>query len=144
MGRFARQDDVKIDPDHLPLFIFDGKCVFCSEGARVVHRLDRRKRMRFAFAQSETAKALYRAHGYDPLDYETNLFVDADAIHTKWATIGVLGRAVGGPWRLLSLFDLVPRFVGDPIYDFVARNRFRIFGGKERCEIADPGICGRG
>lgn len=117
--------------------VFDGQCVFCSTGARLVSRLDRKARVKFAHAQSGTGEKLYRHYGWDPFQFETNILIRDRHVYSKWASIGAIGRAMGGAWRLLSVFDLVPYIIGDWIYDLVARNRYRIFGRTEACAVGD-------
>ncbi len=55
------------------LTIFDGVCVLCSGFARLVARLDRRRRFRFATAQSPFGASLFARHGLRTDSYETNL-----------------------------------------------------------------------
>ncbi|MCC0030410.1 MAG: DUF393 domain-containing protein [Brucellaceae bacterium] len=83
-----------------PLMIFDGTCVFCSAGARFVHRLDRRRNVRFAHAQSPLGLSLYRHFGWETENFRTNILIMNGTVHSKWATIGAMGRAMGGVWRL--------------------------------------------
>ena len=43
---------------------------------------------------------------------------------------------IGGKWRALSfMLKLVPRPFRDWLYGLIARNRYRLFGRKESCEI---------
>ncbi|RUU97023.1 DUF393 domain-containing protein, partial [Mesorhizobium sp. M6A.T.Cr.TU.017.01.1.1] len=60
------------DASH-PLIVFDGVCVLCSGFVRMVVRLDRQGRFRFATAQSPFGEALFRKHGLRTDSYETNL-----------------------------------------------------------------------
>jgi predicted DCC family thiol-disulfide oxidoreductase YuxK len=39
------------------------------------------------------------------------------------------------PWPLLGFFFVLPRFIRDPLYDLVARNRKRWFGERATCYI---------
>ncbi len=120
-----------------PLMVFDGTCVFCTAGARFAHRFDRRGAIAFAHAQAPLGVALYRHFGWDGRDYETNILIMDGKVYSKWATLGGLGRAMGGAWRLLSIVDAVPEAIGDRLYDLVARNRYRIFGRTETCAVPD-------
>lgn len=118
--------------------VYDGHCIFCTTGAGFVHRFDKQNRTRFAQAQGKTGQRLYAHFGWNSRDFETNILLVDGIAHTKWASIAAFGRAMGGYWKMLNLFDLVPDSVGDPIYDFVARNRFRIFGRSKDCHVPSP------
>ena len=104
----------------------------------MVNRIDSSGNIRFAHAQSQTGQALYRHYGWNPDEFETNILIDGGKVLTKWATLGGFGRAAGGIWRLASVFDLVPDFFGDAIYDLIARNRYRLFGRTDACMVGDP------
>ncbi|WP_165784295.1 thiol-disulfide oxidoreductase DCC family protein [Zhengella mangrovi] len=126
-----------------PIMVFDGVCVFCSSGARLVRRHDRRGVVRFAHAQSGLGGRLYRHYGWDPDRFETNLLLWDGRVHSKWATLAAMGRIMGGPWGLLRCCALVPDIIGDRVYDFIARNRYRVFGRTANCAIPDAAMKSR-
>jgi predicted DCC family thiol-disulfide oxidoreductase YuxK len=43
------------------------------------------------------------------------------------------------PWPWLAVFSVLPRRLLDRPYDLIARNRYRWFGRREVCLIADEG-----
>ena len=120
------------EPDGL--ILFDGVCVFCSRWVRLVMRLDRERRFRFLPIQSERGRALAARHGIDPDAPETNAVVWDDRLWFKWdAALTVLG-AFPETAPLAGLKRL-PRALRDPVYDLIARNRYRIFGRTEQCMV---------
>jgi predicted DCC family thiol-disulfide oxidoreductase YuxK len=58
---------------------------------------------------------------------------DSDAVIAIW-------RGLGWPWRLAALARLVPRALRDPVYRWVARNRYRLFGRRRTCWLPDPSL----
>jgi predicted DCC family thiol-disulfide oxidoreductase YuxK len=116
-----------------PLFVFDGVCVLCSTGASFLMRHDRKGLVQFASAQSVLGSEVYRSLG-KPID-ESYVLIDADGCHTKSDGYFRLAKILGGWWRLALLFRLVPRPVRDWLYDWVAANRYRLFGKAEYCEL---------
>lgn len=64
-------------------------------------------------------------------------YTDTDAI------VRVL-RGFGGGWNLLGLLvSGVPRFVRDPLYRWIARHRYRLFGRREACLMPPPDVADR-
>ena len=121
-----------------PIIVFDALCVLCSANAAFVLRHDRAGRFRLASMQGETGVALYRRFGIDPTRPETQIVVtgdealrDSDAVLAIWA-------GLDRPWRMLARLRLVPRPIRDPIYRFVARHRYRLFGKRETCWLPTP------
>lgn len=45
---------------------------------------------------------------------------------------------LGGGFKLLSVFFLVPGFLRNSVYRMVAANRYRLFGRKDTCRLPTP------
>lgn len=111
-----------------PVIVFDGVCVLCNGWVRFLLKRDRRAGYRFAAMQSEAGRALLAAHGLDPDDPASFLLVDGGRAWMDTDAIRRVLAGLGGAWRMAGLMALVPRFVRDPLYRWVARNRYRWFG----------------
>jgi predicted DCC family thiol-disulfide oxidoreductase YuxK len=136
-----RQDPaVPAFPDDKPLFVFDGVCALCSGGAGWLMRHDKHRRFRLSPAQSPVGAALYAHYGI-VMD-ETYLLVSHGLPYTKSSGYLQMCGIVGGWWRALLIFRLMPRPVRDWAYDFVARNRYRWFGKVGYCELISPELKG--
>jgi predicted DCC family thiol-disulfide oxidoreductase YuxK len=129
---YRRDPAVPQFPDDEPLFVFDGHCVLCSTGASWLMR-HAGGRVRFASAQSPLGAALCRHFDMDP--DKTYLLVANGAASGESTGYLRLCRLLGGRWRLLLLFGLIPRVVRDRAYGIVARNRYRWFGKVDQCAI---------
>jgi predicted DCC family thiol-disulfide oxidoreductase YuxK len=44
-----------------------------------------------------------------------------------------IARNLSGLWPVLYAFKILPRFIRNPVYDWIARNRYRWFGKRETC-----------
>lgn len=119
--------------DDRPIIIFDGHCGFCSVFARFILRHDRRGTFRLLPAQTPLGRALYVHYGLDPQDYETNILIaDGTAWFKSESTIR-MAEALGFPWSLARLLRGLPFAWRERLYDFVARNRLRIYGRLDAC-----------
>ncbi|KAB2912375.1 MAG: thiol-disulfide oxidoreductase DCC family protein [Hyphomicrobiaceae bacterium] len=125
-------------PDDKAIIVFDGVCVLCTASARFVIKRDRVRAFRFATAQSPLGQALYRHYGLDPDAFETNLVLSGGRAFGKLDSVAATGLHLGGVWRLLALLRVIPRPIGDWLYDQVARNRYALFGRNDRCMIPPP------
>lgn len=98
-------------------------------------RYDRTGWYRLLSAQSALGRALYVHYGLDPENYETNiLLIDGAALIKAEGSIR-LAVGLGLPWSLAGILRVLPRRVTDALYDWVARNRFRLFGRRETCYL---------
>jgi predicted DCC family thiol-disulfide oxidoreductase YuxK len=117
-----------------PVIVFDGICVLCNGWVRFLLKHDRAGRYRFTAMQSEAGRALLAGHGLDPDDPASFLLVDGAQAWTDSDAIRRVLTGLGGLWRLAGVMALVPRVVRDPLYRWIARNRYRLFGTTE-CRV---------
>jgi predicted DCC family thiol-disulfide oxidoreductase YuxK len=128
-ARFWPDDDV---------ILFDGVCVLCSGWTSFVARRDVARRFRFTPIQSAYGRRLATALGIDPDDPDTNAVVlGGRALRRSDGALAVLSSLPG--WGWVRVLRIVPRFVRDAIYGFIARNRYRMFGRHDACDLS--GAC---
>lgn len=119
-----------------PLYFFDGYCVLCSGFVAFCMARDPEGRLKFASAQSVLGRRVLEALGLpDGTFHRTILLLDGDAVHMRSAAILRSLRHLGGPVRWLRPLVLVPAWLRDPIYDLIARNRYRWFGQRSSCFV---------
>jgi predicted DCC family thiol-disulfide oxidoreductase YuxK len=116
-----------------PLLLYDGTCGLCNACVRLLLRIDRHGRLRFAPLQGPTAQAILLARGLPVEDFDSLIlipdFPSKDGPHYL-RTEGVLQvlRELGGVWRAISWLRVIPAWLRDPVYKWVARLRYRLFG----------------
>lgn len=130
---YRHDPEVPSFEDDRPVIVFDGECVFCSGWVRFALRADRKQRYRFLTAQSDLGAALYRHYGLEDRDYETNMLIEDGLAHFRSDGSIRMIAGFGFPWTLVRLFSVIPSGLADRLYEFVARNRFRIAGRKDTC-----------
>lgn len=121
-----------------PIILFDAECILCSANAQFVLRHDRAGRFRLASIQSDSGAALCRRHGVDPADPATMLVVESDRVRRDSDAVLAIYQGLGLPWMLAGAARLIPAALRDPVYRWVARNRYRLFGRRASCWVAPP------
>lgn len=121
------------DLEH-PIVFFDGVCAMCNGFVDVVLRADKRGALRFAPLQGETAR---RMLGEQPDDEGrwSMIYLDERGLHDQSDASLEVYRRLGGFWRLLGMARWVPRWLRDPVYRTIARNRYRWFGRRDACRV---------
>lgn len=120
-----------------PVIVFDAMCVLCSRHAQFVLRHDRAGHFLLASMQGEAGAAICLAHGIDPENPETLIVVDGGGALRDSEAILAIWRRLGWPWRLAAAFGIIPKALRDPVYRWVARHRYRLFGRRETCWMPD-------
>jgi predicted DCC family thiol-disulfide oxidoreductase YuxK len=122
-------------PDDRTVFVFDAHCVLCLRWVDLILRYDRAGLYRLLCAQSALGRALYVHYGLNPEDYETNiLLLDGVPFFKSEGSIRLVA-SLGVPWVLAGILRVLPRRLADILYDWVARNRFRLFGRRHACYL---------
>lgn len=122
-----------------PVVVFDGVCNLCNASIDFLLRHDRRGVFRFASNQSGAGRKLLSERGVDPENVQSVYLVEADGrVSSKSTAVLRIARELGWPWRLATVFRVVPRPVRDVVYDLVARSRYRLFGRRQTCRLPKP------
>lgn len=128
-------------PPTQDLIVFDGACVFCSGLARFIARHDHKRRFLFVTAQSAPGRALYERHGLDAELMDTNIVIVRGRPHVRLQAFAAAMGALGWPWAALAPLGRIPAGLSDPLYDCVARNRYRL--GRQVCPAPSAELKGR-
>ena len=128
-----------------PVLLYDGDCGLCNRVVRLLLRLDRAERLRFARLRGEACQAYLRAHGLPAADFDSLVFVPdwsrREQREFLLRTDGVIAalRVCGGvATELAAVLEVVPVRWRDAGYRLVARWRYRIFGQWRPRPLARP------
>jgi len=116
------------------LILFDGHCVLCGGTVRFVLAREAAPDFVFAATVSPAGRAIAARHGLDPAVLEDSFAVIEDGrVLLRSEAAFRVARSLRAPWRFLGVLSVLPRFLSDAVYGFVARNRLRWFGRRDAC-----------
>lgn len=125
-----------------PIVLFDGVCNYCNAMVNFAIRNDKNAVLRFAALQSETGIALRKKFNIDPA-VDSLIFIEHDKFFTYAdAALGIC-KYLDWPAKMLYTFAIFPSFICNPVYKWIARNRYKWFGKKEACMIPTPDVKSR-
>lgn len=130
---------------------FDGVCNLCNGAVQFVIDRDPSGTIRFAALQSEIAREILGPLGVELRPDEPDSIVlvtkgtgDKRIAYDRSSAVLRIARKLSFPWPLLFYTGImVPRFVRDAFYKFVARHRYRWFGKTESCRVPTPELRAR-
>lgn len=123
--------------------LFDGVCNLCNASIHFIIDRDPRGRFRFAALQSDAGAEILRQAGLDAADLSSLVLWEGGRAY-RYSTAALrIARRLSWPWPLLAVFLLIPAFLRDPVYRFIARNRYRWFGKSETCRVPTPELRAR-
>jgi predicted DCC family thiol-disulfide oxidoreductase YuxK len=120
------------------ILLFDGVCNLCNSSVTFVIARDKKDLFRFAAIQEPTGAALIKKFGIDTSKTDSIILIDGEKAFVKSTAALKVARHLGGAYPLLYAFMIVPNFIRNWVYDYVAKNRYKWFGKKESCMIPTP------
>lgn len=133
-------DEPKIEK---PLVLFDGVCNLCTWAVRFIVARDPGAKFQFASLQSPLARRLGEQYGFSTATPETIVLIESGRCYTESDAALRIARRLSGPWPVFAIAVAVPRFLRDPFYRAIARNRYRLFGKRDVCMVPDPTLKAR-
>lgn len=114
---------------HIPegkiLIEFDGFCVLCSRTVRFILKADKSRKFIFRSLPERRNGSVA----------ETVIVTQENLEFRYFDAVLKIGRELGGFYRLVGVFRLIPKGWRRQLYLWVAKNRFRWFGKRTTCYL---------
>ncbi len=126
-------------PKDKKLILFDGVCNLCNSSVQYVIKHDKKNQFMFTALQSEVGKEIIEAYNIDTKKTDSILlYTTENGIEYKSTAALKLALQLGFPQSLMSVFFVIPPFIRNWGYDYIAKNRYKWYGKKEACMIPTP------
>ncbi|MCF6280057.1 MAG: thiol-disulfide oxidoreductase DCC family protein [Flavobacteriaceae bacterium] len=126
-----------------PLLLFDGVCNLCNSSVQFVIKHDKKQQFIFASLQSDATKEILLQFGETNLNLDSILLITDNKIYSKSSAILRISKLLGGFYSLGGIFYIIPKFIRDSMYDFVAKNRYKWYGKRESCMLPNKELKSR-
>ena len=137
--KFGKKRSKSVNTDvNSPVLLFDGVCNLCNASVQWVITHDTGGVFRFAALQSAAGQALLQRFGLDQKQFDSVVLVQGERIFMHSDAPLEVARQIGGFWKLFYGFKIIPRFLRDGVYNWIARHRYRWFGRREACMLPRP------
>ena len=112
--------------------MYDGDCALCNHLIQFYLKREKKPSLYFAPLNSKTGEIVLQHFEIENQKDSMVLIRNYNAYIKSCAAIR-LSLYMKGLWPLLTLFLIIPPFLRNPVYDFVAKRRFKWFGVQESC-----------
>ena len=126
--------------DNNPTILFDGVCNFCNGAVNFTIKRDKKRTLKFAPLQSDAGQQLLRQFNLSTNQFNSFVFIEKGVVYTQSTAALKVSKYLTTFWPLLQGFIIVPAFIRDGIYNFIAKNRYKWFGKKEQCMMPTTAI----
>lgn len=121
--------------DKFIIVLFDGVCNLCNNAVDFIITRDFKGKFKVGPLQDELTKKILDDYQIKKDYLDSLVFIHKEAVFYKSRAALEIARNLTGLWPLMYIFIIVPAIIRDPIYDWIARNRYKWFGKKETCRL---------
>lgn len=121
-----------------PIVFFDGECSLCSSSVRFLLKHNHKGNLTFCSLQSVAGTKISALAGKTAAQPPDTLLFLIDNKLFEYSTAALkIAEHLNFPWKMAIASKLIPAFLRDKLYRYVAKNRYRWFGQKPFCTSAD-------
>ncbi|MEQ1723449.1 MAG: DCC1-like thiol-disulfide oxidoreductase family protein [Pseudobdellovibrio sp.] len=118
------------------IIFFDGICLLCNSFVNYVFNNDNKHQFKYSALQSKTAFDLLPQ---SDLKLDSIVYFEDNKTYKRSTAVLRIMFHLGGAWPLISVtLAIIPTPIRDFIYNFVAKNRYQVFGKSETCRLPTP------
>lgn len=122
------------------VLLFDGYCNLCNGVVQFIIKNDPKGRIGFAPLQSGWAKSNVPDGLDQPGNFDSVLYLRDGKLYSKSEAVFLVVGDLGGWLKVLLIGKVLPTKWLNQLYDWVARNRYGVFGKQANCMVPTPEV----
>ena len=123
-------------PKHKQLILFDGVCNLCNSSIKYVIKYDKNNVFLFAPIQGIVGAEVIEKFNLDSSETDSILlYSEEKGLKIKSSAALAIALKLSFPRNLISFFYIIPPFIRNWFYDYIAKNRYRWYGKRDSCMI---------
>jgi predicted DCC family thiol-disulfide oxidoreductase YuxK len=121
--------------DKFIIVLFDGVCNLCNNAVDFIISRDKKNKFKVGALQEIASKNILKDYQINEGYLDSLVYIHKNQVYYKSRAALEIARNLSGFWPLIYIFIVIPSFLRNPIYDWIARNRYKWFGQKETCRL---------
>ncbi|SFS31434.1 thiol-disulfide oxidoreductase DCC family protein [Lutibacter maritimus] len=117
------------------IIFFDGVCNLCNSSVNFIIKHDKKKQFLFASLQSDAAKEILLQYNSKKINLDSIVLLDNGKLYEKSTAALRISKHLNNGLFLLYIFIIIPTFIRDYLYNYIAKNRYKWYGKKDSCMI---------
>lgn len=122
------------------IIIFDGYCNLCSNSVVFILKNDKKDNFRFTSLQSKYSQSLTEIEKNKSKIPDSIILLENGNIYTQSSAALRIAKKLRWPFPLAYALIVVPPFIRNAIYRYIARNRYKWFGKRNTCFIPNQNV----
>ena len=111
--------------------LYDGECNFCNQWVCFVK--SKLKKNAISFLPFNSSKAINIMENYKIVNQESVVYIKNDVVSLKSKAVLRICRQLKFPYNLFHFATILPDFLLNFAYDFIAKRRFKLTQKRQCC-----------
>ncbi len=113
----------------------DEVCRLCHWSVRIVINHSKKGKFSISSFRSNFAQEALSKVSESQIKYDSLLYQSGQLVFSRSDAILHILKDMGGKWKILYVFIVIPKAIRDRVYEMVARNRYSWFGKMNYCKL---------
>ncbi|ATC84506.1 thiol-disulfide oxidoreductase DCC family protein [Pseudoalteromonas agarivorans] len=115
------------------IILFDAQCKLCSAWCNFIISI-----FKLCSVQSPKGALLLTHFGFSTTQYASMVYLQNGKAYTQSHAFFEVVKQLGYPYKLATVFSVLPSTFNNWLYDKIALNRYTLFGKYLYCRIPNP------
>jgi predicted DCC family thiol-disulfide oxidoreductase YuxK len=120
------------------IIFFDGVCNLCNASIDFIIKRDKKGQFLVGALQDAVSKKVLSDYPIKKDYLDSLVLLENKEIFYKSTAALKIAKNLSGLWPVFYPLIYLPQSLRDPIYDWIAKNRYSWFGKKNTCRLPSP------
>jgi len=115
------------------IILFDSYCNLCNGLVKFLIARDKNNKFTFTSLHSKRGQSILEKFNINNDNFNSLVLINNGTYFIKSSAILRILKELGGFWKLFYIFNILPVFLSNFVYDIIANNRYKLFGKSNTC-----------
>ena len=125
------------------ILLFDGYCNLCHSSVQFVLRHEKNNDLYFTSLQSPIGVEILKYYSINPNEIDSLVLIEKNKSYIKSSAALRVSKYLKGLYPIGLGLLIIPSFIRNWGYDYIAKNRYKWFGKMDNCLIPDENLSKR-
>ena len=117
------------------IVFFDGVCNLCNGFVQFVLNHEANAEFKFCSLQSDFAANFFKEKQYISSGIDSVIVFENNQFYIESVAAFKIINKLKWPYNAVGIFSVLPKFINNSIYKFIAKHRYKMFGKSNVCWV---------
>jgi len=125
------------------ILLFDGYCNLCHSSVQFVLKHEKNNELYFTSLQSPIGVEILKYYSINPNEIDSLVLIEKNKAFIKSSAALRVSKYLKRLYPIAFGLLIIPSFIRNWVYDYVAKNRYKWFGKMDHCLVPDENLSKR-